>query len=245
MFKVSTGCLRCDICYCCLVRLLLLQVCSMICRVHDGVSNGQYFTCCSSLLLAGASQNQHQAAAPDLSNVSQKPLGSKTIPYVQPGCTVMYLPGQWCVPRPSPSVKGCCTPGHICAQDSTALTGRSCKPAPKTDLQYSFEQQAKGGCSMYVDVGGQCGGAGFDCYKYNTCDQFGPWARWCCPNGYSCQPVGQDFRLWTCQVNVQDSEPGKIHQPGSGIFCCCMISLHCLGLQSAILATVWQGSVDA
>jgi hypothetical protein len=71
---------------------------------------------------------------------------------------------------------------------------------------------------MYVDVGGQCGGAGFDCYKYNTCDQFGPWARWCCPNGYSCQPVGQDFRLWTCQVNVQDSEPGELDKLPAAFF---------------------------
>lgn len=121
----------------------------------------------------------------------------------------MFLPGQSCMPQPSPFVKGCCTPGHTCATDNSSATGRSCKPVAKNDLQYTFDQQAKGGCSTYVDVGGQCGGAGFDCYTYNTCDQFGPWSKWCCPNGYSCQPKGQDFRLWTCQVNVQDAAPGE------------------------------------
>lgn len=121
----------------------------------------------------------------------------------------MYLPGQACVERPSPFVKGCCTPGYACAANSDARSGRSCQPVPQSDLQYSFEQQAKGGCAVLVDAGKQCGGAGFECYKYNTCNQFGPWGQWCCPNGYSCQPAGQDYRLWTCQVNVQDAAPGE------------------------------------
>lgn len=133
----------------------------------------------------------------------------------------MYLPGQACVERPSPFVKGCCTPGYACVANSAARSGRSCQPVPQSDLQYSFEQQAKGGCAVLVDAGKQCGGAGFECYKYNTCNQFGPWGQWCCPNGYSCQPAGQDFRLWTCQVNVQDAAPGerRIMQRGAAGWC--------------------------
>lgn len=169
------------------------------------------FTCRAAAL---ESHNQAVGAAnqaQSVSGVSQTPLGSKSLPYVQPGCNVMFLPGQWCLTRPSPYVKGCCTPGHDCAADSASITGRSCKPAPRSELLYTFDQAAKGGCDMFVNPGGQCGGAGFECYKYNRCDQFGPWTRVCCPNGYSCQPAGQDFRLWSCRVNVQDAAPGETH----------------------------------
>lgn len=158
--------------------------------------------CCS----AAASQSTTRAIKQPISGAD---LGSKSIPFVQPGCTLMFLPGQACTPRPSPSVKGCCTPGHTCAKNPKSNTGRSCRPVAKHQLQYSFEQQVKGSCRLRVDVGGQCGGAGFECFKLQTCDQFGPWVQACCPNGYSCQPKGADFRLWTCQVNMQDQAPGE------------------------------------
>jgi hypothetical protein len=160
-------------------------------------------------LAAGVADGLQQAA-PTQAAGSNDPvvLGSKSIPYVQPGCTVMFMPEQWCRTRPSPSVRGCCTPGYACVRDSSSVTGRSCQPAPQKQLQYSYDRQAKGGCSMFLDVGSQCGGTGFECFKLGTCDQFGPWARACCPNGYSCQPSGQDFRLWLCQVNVQDQPAG-------------------------------------
>jgi hypothetical protein len=157
--------------------------------------------CCA----AAASQSETRAIKQPISGAA---LGSKSLPCVQPGCTLMFLPGQACSPRPSPSVKGCCTPGHNCAKDTRSNTGRRCRPVSKNALQYSFEQQIKGGCRLRVDVGGQCGGAGFECYKLQTCEQFGPWVQSCCPNGYSCQPKGSDFRLWTCQVNVQHQAPG-------------------------------------
>lgn len=133
-------------------------------------------------------------------------LGSKTIPFVQPGCNVMYRPGSWCLPVPSPTVKGCCTPGHSCQRDRGSVTGHTCRPVPAQLLSYSYEQQ-RGQCSSQVEVGGQCGGAGFDCTKHNTCDQFGPWVGFCCPNGYSCQPYSRMYRKWTCQVDVQDQPP--------------------------------------
>lgn len=162
-------------------------------------------------LPAGANKGQRQALPNQAfsgSNLNSN-LGSKTVPYVQPGCNVMFLPGQWCLQRPSPFVRGCCTPGHTCTQHSQSLTGFSCQPVPKQQLLYSYEQQAKGSCRLNVDVGGQCGGAGGECYSYKVCDQFGPWAGFCCPNGYTCQPVGRDFRVWTCQVDIQDQPPGE------------------------------------
>jgi hypothetical protein len=171
---------------------------------------GFSWCCCSAATAARQAQDQ-AVNAPDQANTSirQTQLGAKTLPTVQPGCTVMFLPGQWCLLHPSPFVKGCCTPGHACTEDTSSITGRTCRPVDKPDLLYTFDQAAKGGCDLYVDVGGQCGGAGFECYKYNRCDQFGPWTRACCPNGYSCQPAGQDFRLWRCRVDVQDAAPGE------------------------------------
>lgn len=135
-------------------------------------------------------------------------LGSKTLPFIQPGCNMMFMPDRWCLPLPSPFVKGCCTPGYSCTKDWDSLTGFSCQPVEKQQLSYSYEQ-SKGVCTSLVDIGDQCGGAGFDCYKYNTCDQFGPWLGFCCPNGYTCQPYSKLFRKWTCQVDVQDQPPGK------------------------------------
>lgn len=121
----------------------------------------------------------------------------------------MYRPYEPCVQQPAPSVRGCCTPGFRCTKDpSASATGqRSCQPVPKGQLSYSYDAKAKGGCSLYVGAGGQCGGAGFACYQLDACNQWGPWLGACCPNGYSCQPAGQDFRLWTCQVNLQDQPP--------------------------------------
>jgi hypothetical protein len=74
---------------------------------------------------------------------------------------------------------------------------------------YSYEEETKGNCSYKLDVGAQCGGAGFNCYQHDTCDQFGPWKGFCCPNGHSCQPYAGMFRKWTCQVDVQDQPPGE------------------------------------
>ncbi|WIA11531.1 hypothetical protein OEZ85_011642 [Tetradesmus obliquus] len=133
--------------------------------------------------------------------------GSKTIPYVQPGCNIMFKPNAWCLPVPSPFVKGCCTPGYACSGDTGSITGYSCKSVNKEELVYSYEEESKGNCSYKLDVGAQCGGAGFDCYQHDTCDQFGPWRGFCCPNGHSCQPYSNLFRKWTCQVNVQDQPP--------------------------------------
>lgn len=137
--------------------------------------------------------------------------GSKTLPFVQPGCHVMFRPGGWCLPTPSPHVRGCCTPGHVCLSDTSAITGHSCQPMDAKSLSYSFDEARLGNCSARVSVGGQCGGAGFDCYKYGTCDQFGPWQGFCCPNGYSCQPYSTQFRRWQCLVDVQDQAPGAPH----------------------------------
>jgi hypothetical protein len=127
---------------------------------------------------------------------------------VQPGCTVMFQPNSWCLPIPSPFVVGCCTPGHSCIKNFYSLTGFTCRAVSQQMLDYSYEQK-RGNCSNLVPVGEQCGGAGFDCYKHNTCDQFGPWVGFCCPNGFSCQPATKKFRKWTCQVDVQDQPPGK------------------------------------
>lgn len=137
----------------------------------------------------------------------QLQLGSKTLPFIQPGCHMMFLPDRWCLPVPSQFVKGCCTPGYSCNRDYGSITGYSCQPVQKQQLSYSFDQ-SKGVCNQLVDINHQCGGAGFDCYKYATCDQFGPWLGFCCPNGYTCQPTNRQFRRWTCQVDVQDQPPG-------------------------------------
>ncbi|KAF8070911.1 hypothetical protein HT031_000992 [Scenedesmus sp. PABB004] len=133
--------------------------------------------------------------------------GSKTLPFVQPGCHMMFRPGAWCLPVPSPFVKGCCTPGHTCVDDAASITGHTCVPVEAGELEYSYDEAKTGNCSARVPVGGQCGGAGFDCYKHGTCDQFGPWRGFCCPNGYSCQPYSNTFRKWLCQVDVQDQPP--------------------------------------
>lgn len=165
---------------------------------------------CSVFVLgAGAAHTAH----PDISLTAlahgqiSPMLGSKTLPFVQPGCNMMFMPHRWCLPVPSPFVKGCCTPGHSCMRDFKSLTGFTCQPVEKEQLSYSYEE-SKGTCKSLVEISAQCGGAGFDCYKHNTCDQFGPWLGFCCPNGYTCQPFGDQFRKWTCQVDVQDQPPG-------------------------------------
>jgi hypothetical protein len=166
---------------------------------------------------AGASQAAQHLIAPAILPL----FGSKTIPFVQPGCNIMFRPNEWCLPVPSPFVKGCCTPGYACSGDTGSITGYSCQTVNKEQLVYTYEEGVKGSCSYKLDVGAQCGGSGFNCYQHNTCDQFGPWRGFCCPNGYSCQPYSNLFRKWTCQVDVQDQPPGEIcsSSAGCGVWC--------------------------
>ena len=48
------------------------------------------------------------------------------------------------------------------------------------------------------------GGTGGKCTKYETCDSFGPWNGFCCPNGFTCQPDVSNFQIWRCQTDVTD-----------------------------------------
>jgi hypothetical protein len=174
------------------------------------------------------------------------------VPHTQPGCSIMWSPGEACYKRSGQRVRGCCTPSHACVKDGASPTGHSCQPVQQPQqLEYTYEQAATaGGCSMRVGVGGQCGGTGGSCQRcvcasqglatqcraprstpqhvpdvlpptrapvalhlhcrYSTCSQLGQWLGFCCPNGFSCTPSAtgpQRFRLWTCQLNVQDRPP--------------------------------------
>ncbi|KIZ04477.1 hypothetical protein MNEG_3478 [Monoraphidium neglectum] len=51
-----------------------------------------------------------------------------------------------------------------------------------------------------------CGGGG-QCIKWNTCANTGPWVNFCCPDGFSCQPGSQDYRVWTCSADVTAGPP--------------------------------------
>jgi hypothetical protein len=51
------------------------------------------------------------------------------------------------------------------------------------------------------------GGGGGECGKYDRCSNTGPWLKFCCPDGFTCQPSSGDFRVWACASDVTDRPP--------------------------------------
>ncbi|KAI8465992.1 MAG: hypothetical protein J3K34DRAFT_435184 [Monoraphidium minutum] len=136
------------------------------------------------------------------------------VPYVQPGCDVMFNPGAWCFPDPAPFVQSCCTPGFACLKDAKSMFGHSCQQLPAAAMNYTFSDA--GECGSKVAPGGQCGGGGGECKKWNMCANTGPWNSFCCPDGFTCQPESQNFRTWSCRADVSDrptvDESGELLQ---------------------------------
>jgi len=72
----------------------------------------------------------------DTSRPSQT-TGRQPSAYVQPGCTVMFLPGQPCISELAPGARGCCVPSHRCDGDGAGGAG-VCQPVPAGALTYDF-----------------------------------------------------------------------------------------------------------
>jgi len=55
--------------------------------------------------------------------------------------------------------------------------------------------------------GPKTGGGGGLCAQWGQCSNTGPWNAFCCPDGFTCQPGSQNFRVWTCQADVTGRSP--------------------------------------
>lgn len=62
-------------------------------------------------------------------------------------------------------------------------------------------------CSHQHSPTAHTGGGGGACQQADQCSTTGPWLNFCCPDGFSCQPSGQNYRVWTCQTDVTDRAP--------------------------------------
>lgn len=51
------------------------------------------------------------------------------------------------------------------------------------------------------------GGGGGACKQHGQCGNTGPWVTFCCPDGFTCQPAGQSYRIWSCKADITDQAP--------------------------------------